>query len=421
MMKRFVTILGVSTLGIIVVLYLTNENSRSQINYGSPNFLLKTTNLPQVVHSKDNKFENEDDLVNELEKHSKTRKPFNGARSEHDQITAEELEDFHDKNDEEFDKINEIDIGINKDKGNRVHIEKTLNTPKTTPTLLESQTPSINGIKMEGKLKKRFPQAIIAGVKKCGTRALLSFVGRHPLVKSAGMEMHFFDKNDTYQEGLDWYLDQMPESYENQVTIEKTPGYYVKPYVPKRVYEFSKTVKLIFIYREPVERAISDYTQALANEKDVKFEKLILTKTKPRKINEKSSKVDIGIYSKHLMRWLQYFPKKQMHFVNGDEFIKNPVPQLIEVQKFLELPVLLDERHFVFNKTKGFYCVKDTDETDGKCLGDSKGRTHPTVKRSARRKLKDFYKFHNEVFFNLIGKNFGWPTTKYDPEENYKT
>ena len=333
--------------------------------------------------------------------------------SEHNEITSSELEDFHDRNDKEL-ELEKSRNYVHADDQDDSDIDKDDKVASKFTTPDQTKTPT--KVKYIGKLKRRFPQAIIGGVKKSGTRALLSFLSRHPLVKSAGSEKHFFDRNETYQEGLDWYLDEMPESYENEMTIEKTPGYYVKPYVPKRIYEFSKTVKLIFIFREPVERAVSDYAQALANEKNVKFEKTVLTKSKPRRVNENASKVSIGLYGKHLLNWLQYFPKMQMHFVNGNDFIKNPVPIIIEVQKFLGLPIMLKEDNFVYNQTKGFYCTKATaDNLEVKCLGDTKGRPHPYVKPSTLEKLKEFYKPHNEMFFKLIGKDFGWATTKFDP------
>ncbi len=50
---------------------------------------------------------------------------------------------------------------------------------------------------------KKLPQAIIIGAKKCGTRALLKFIGAHPNVTTAGAETHFFDR--FYHMGLDWY------------------------------------------------------------------------------------------------------------------------------------------------------------------------------------------------------------------------
>jgi [heparan sulfate]-glucosamine 3-sulfotransferase 3 len=50
---------------------------------------------------------------------------------------------------------------------------------------------------------KTFPQAIIIGVKKGGTRALLEFLRIHPDVRAVGAEPHFFDR--FYDKGLEWY------------------------------------------------------------------------------------------------------------------------------------------------------------------------------------------------------------------------
>ena len=50
---------------------------------------------------------------------------------------------------------------------------------------------------------RRLPQAIIIGVKKGGTRALLEYLRIHPDVRAPGPEPHFFDRN--YDKGLDWY------------------------------------------------------------------------------------------------------------------------------------------------------------------------------------------------------------------------
>lgn len=50
---------------------------------------------------------------------------------------------------------------------------------------------------------KKLPNAIIVGVKKGGTRAVLEFIRIHPDVRAAGTETHFFDRN--YDRGLEWY------------------------------------------------------------------------------------------------------------------------------------------------------------------------------------------------------------------------
>ncbi|KAL8163065.1 UNVERIFIED_CONTAM: hypothetical protein K2H54_005855 [Gekko kuhli] len=50
---------------------------------------------------------------------------------------------------------------------------------------------------------RRLPQALIVGVKKGGTRALLEFLRVHPDVRAVGAEPHFFDRH--HARGLAWY------------------------------------------------------------------------------------------------------------------------------------------------------------------------------------------------------------------------
>lgn len=50
---------------------------------------------------------------------------------------------------------------------------------------------------------RRLPHALIVGVKKGGTRALLEFLRLHPDIRALGAEPHFFDRH--YARGLTWY------------------------------------------------------------------------------------------------------------------------------------------------------------------------------------------------------------------------
>lgn len=56
--------------------------------------------------------------------------------------------------------------------------------------------------------EKKLPQAIIIGVKKGGTRALLEALRVHPDVRAVGNEPHFFDRH--YEKGMDWYRCAFP-------------------------------------------------------------------------------------------------------------------------------------------------------------------------------------------------------------------
>ncbi|XP_049775084.1 heparan sulfate glucosamine 3-O-sulfotransferase 6 isoform X2 [Schistocerca cancellata] len=129
-------------------------------------------------------------------------------------------------------------------------------------TDLQDGAPKYRFLKHQGlEPSRKFPDALIIGVKKGGTRALLEFIRLHPDVRAAGSEVHFFDK--FYAKGFEWYRNRMPPTLEGQVTMEKTPSYFVTREAPQRVYEMSPITKLLVVVRDPVTRAISDYTQAV--------------------------------------------------------------------------------------------------------------------------------------------------------------
>uniref|UniRef100_A0A8C6VKI6 Sulfotransferase n=1 Tax=Naja naja TaxID=35670 RepID=A0A8C6VKI6_NAJNA len=90
--------------------------------------------------------------------------------------------------------------------------------------------------------KQRLPKGIIIGVRKGGTRALLEMLSLHPQVAAAHSEIHFFNLEENYQKGLDWYCQQMPNSHSSQITVEKTPGYFASLEAPERIYTMDRSV-----------------------------------------------------------------------------------------------------------------------------------------------------------------------------------
>lgn len=255
---------------------------------------------------------------------------------------------------------------------------------------------------------KKLPQAIIIGVKKGGTRALLEFLRLHPDVRAVGAEPHFFDRN--YDKGFEWYRELMPKSLDGQLTMEKTPSYYVTKDVPARIFNMSQDTKLIIVVRDPVTRAISDYTQTRSKKPDIpSFESLTFKNVSSGQIDASWSAVQIGMYAKHLQRWLQYFPMEQLLFVSGERLITDPAGEMARVQDFLRLKRVVDEKYFHFNPAKGFPCLKRP-ESNSKphCLGKTKGRTHPNIDPNVVQKLRDFYKPYNMKFYEMTGHHFGW-------------
>uniref|UniRef100_A0A8C9U4X7 Sulfotransferase n=1 Tax=Serinus canaria TaxID=9135 RepID=A0A8C9U4X7_SERCA len=262
--------------------------------------------------------------------------------------------------------------------------------------------------------EKRLPQALIIGVKKGGTRALLEAIRAHPDVRAVGTEPHFFDRN--YEKGLEWYRNVMPKTLEGQITMEKTPSYFVTNEAPRRIHSMAKDTKLIVVVRNPVTRAISDYTQTLSKKPEIPtFEVLAFKNRTLGLIDASWSAIRIGIYALHLENWLQYFPLSQILFVSGERLITDPAGEMAKVQDFLGLKRIVTEKHFYFNKTKGFPCLKKPEDSSApRCLGKSKGRTHPKIDPDVIHRLRKFYKPFNVMFYQMTGQDFQWEQEESD-------
>ena len=262
---------------------------------------------------------------------------------------------------------------------------------------------------------KRFPNAIIIGVKKGGTKALLEMLCFHPIIKGCKIEPQFFSFH--FENGLKWYIDQMPITGEGELTIEKSPNYFNVELSPQRIYNITLgRIKLILIVRNPITRAISDYVHILISRKkdpSITFEKKVVLDNGT--INVHTSEIYKSMYDIHYQRWLKWFEKEQIFVVDGDELITNPASQLTKVEEFLNVQHYFNKEMFQFNDRKGFYCWNSLSKekghpqkTDLKCLPKSKGHPHPTVSQDTLDRLKVFFKPHTARFCSLASVNFSW-------------
>ncbi|KAE9421802.1 hypothetical protein Angca_003096, partial [Angiostrongylus cantonensis] len=267
--------------------------------------------------------------------------------------------------------------------------------------------------------QKKFPSAIIVGVKKAGTRALLEFLRLNADIRAPGPEVHFFDKN--YHRGLEWYREKMPLTTKHQLTIEKSPAYFHSKTAAVRIRALNPAMKIIIVVRDPVMRAISDYTQASSKRKALgrmpTFEDMAVGDCAPwLKINC-SSKVDgvnigwgairIGIYHQYMKRWLDNFPIDQIHIVDGERLVSAPALEVSQTERFLGLCPVVTEEDFGIHPVKKFPCIRHRDGSLH-CLGRTKGRKHPKIRPEVLKRLKRFYDERNQLFFRMINRSFVW-------------
>ncbi|XP_076087136.1 heparan sulfate glucosamine 3-O-sulfotransferase 1-like isoform X1 [Mytilus galloprovincialis] len=258
--------------------------------------------------------------------------------------------------------------------------------------------------------RHRLPHCIIIGMRKGGTRALLQFLNLHPNIQVSSKEVHYFDRNEHFFQGISWYRKNLPLSYGDQITIEKTPGYFHSDKSPERIFRMNSTIKLILLVRDPIERAMSDHLQLMdkrsrMNLETTSFEEKVLKDNGD--VNDNYKPIQRSVYYQFMRHWLRFFQLEQIMIVDGKNLTKNPFEVAQKVESFLGLEHRISKDSFVFDRTKGFFCIKN--ETTGhKCLNRTKGRKHPEVDEEVLAKLKEYFEPYNKIFFEQIGQKFDW-------------
>ena len=189
---------------------------------------------------------------------------------------------------------------------------------------------------------------------------------------------------------------------------KKTPAYFTSPEVPERVYNMNQSMRLLLILRDPSERVLSDYTQVFYNhmQKHKPYPSIEQFLIKDGELNVDYKAINRSLYYIHMQNWLKYFPLDHIHIVDGDKLIKDPFPEIEKVERFLKLSPQINASNFYFNKTKGFYCLRDSGRE--RCLHESKGRAHPQVDTRLLEKLHEYFYEPNKKFFELVGRTFDW-------------
>ncbi|RUS85843.1 hypothetical protein EGW08_006395, partial [Elysia chlorotica] len=210
--------------------------------------------------------------------------------------------------------------------------------------------------------------------------------------------MNFFNDEQNLARGLAWYRACMPLSYSDQVTIEKSPAYFPSWRAPAEIASVDKTIKLILVVKDPVERVL---TQAGKSTKPENSEHLYLDTEGPTpRVRNDSRTVNGGLYAQHLERWLTYFPLTQIHILEGQDLVRQPAREVYRLETFLGVPHVLTHQNFVYNSSRGFFCMMPVYRLPrAKCLSGTKGVQHPHLQTWVSRLLYNFYRPHNERFF----------------------
>lgn len=278
------------------------------------------------------------------------------------------------------------------------------------------------------------PSGIIIGVKKSGTYALIRYLSINPFIKVALKtdgcnlnEIHYFDREENYVRGIEWYAQQMPfvecSNNDSFISIEKTPGYFKSKLAPKRIKSFNSNMKLILIVRDPVKRLQSELTHCEVRQKkfnlkplcsniNAYFERIFANETNLDAVLLENKFIRNSIYYLEMLEWLKHFNLSNFYIVNGETFIREPWSELSQVESFLNVTQFIRKQHFQFDRKKNFYCLMMMNKYNTSlhgCLGKNKGRKrHVYLSQFVKTNLRLYFNKWNNLFFNLIGKKFNW-------------
>lgn len=177
------------------------------------------------------------------------------------------------------------------------------------------------------------PNLIIIGAQKCGTTALHSYLARHPEVfMSSPKELNFFidhERAGTWGRGVEWYRGHFDPGHE--IRGESSPDYTVDPVLPgvaERAAGVAPDAKLIFMVRDPVERARAGYIHHYSNRRENR-------PLREAVLDSESSYVMRSRYHHQLSRWLEHYPLKRVLVLSQEEMRRTRRPTLKRVWRFL--------------------------------------------------------------------------------------
>jgi len=174
---------------------------------------------------------------------------------------------------------------------------------------------------------------LIIGAQRSGTTYLYKLLEEHPeicIAKPQKPEPKFFLKEE-YLKGKDFYFKKYFNHRQKQhkVFVEKSTSYYEYPVVPKRLTGDFKNTKIIFILRNPVDRALSNYFFSKNNGLETRSLEEVFIKTLPPPLYPSNistnpfSYLERGIYINYIKMYLQYIPKKNFNIFFYDDIIKS--------------------------------------------------------------------------------------------------
>lgn len=169
---------------------------------------------------------------------------------------------------------------------------------------------------------------MIIGAQKAGTTSLKNYLGQHSDISvHLPEEFDYFQSESEYKKGFERSLNKNFTKPIQKVLIAKNAGLYEKAEYLKKLKEHNANCKLVFLIRDPVERAFSSYQMEKRDghiDFDFSYIKSILSSKEPLDLNYFRKFIGLSLYSEKLKVIYDIFDKKNVSIFAFEQFKEDP-------------------------------------------------------------------------------------------------
>ena len=199
--------------------------------------------------------------------------------------------------------------------------------------------------------KRRLPNLFLVGAMKSATTSLHKYLDMHPdiFMSKKPKEPDYFVKEINYNKGMDWYLSLFDNAANEKYLGESSTSYTKAPEfggVPERIHDLCPDAKIIYIMRDPIERAISQYWWEVQYGAE--------GRTMTDAIKNSNRTLNIGNYVMQIRPYIQLFGAENVYTLTTEELVALPEETMKKIFSWLNVDAdyKLADEFKAFNKSK---------------------------------------------------------------------
>ena len=175
------------------------------------------------------------------------------------------------------------------------------------------------------------PDFILIGAMKCGTSTLATQLGlQKGIFMTTPKEPNFFSDDAIYAHGPEWYEALFKAAAPHQLKGEASTHYTKLPTYPatlERMLRMLPDLKLVYMIRHPVNRAVSHYMH--------EWSEGHMSSDAAQAFEQASEIIDYGRYGMQIAPFVQAYGADRIHLTSLEQITMDPAGEFARITDFL--------------------------------------------------------------------------------------